>query len=93
MEAHGLSKGLHKYWENEIKIPKSTMTTTSIPTPIPMPVHLTISSELEYELCKSVALSLIVINVVNISGAGLNPSGTSLEAWKLLLDQYGKTSD
>jgi len=34
-----------------------------------------------------------LINVVDISGSGLNPSGTSHEAWKLLLDQYGKTSD
>jgi hypothetical protein len=55
-----------------------------------MPIYLTILSELKYELHESVALSLILINVVNISGSGLNPSH---EAWKLLLDQYGKTSD
>jgi hypothetical protein len=52
-----------------------------------MPVHSTILSELEYELHKSVVLSSILINVVDISSSILNPSGTSHEAWKLLLDQ------
>ena len=103
MEAHGKPKGLHKYWGNEITIPKPLATdktpstsetpisTPSVPTPTP--VHSTKPSELEYELRESVALSSILINVVDISGSGLNPSGTSHEAWKLLLDQYGKTSD
>jgi hypothetical protein len=85
MEAHGQPKGLHKYWENEIKIPNSTITTTPIPTPIPTPIHSTIPSKLEYELHESVVLSLIQINVVDISGSKLNPSGTSHKAWKLLL--------
>jgi hypothetical protein len=58
-----------------------------IPSPTTKP------SELEYELRENVALSSILINVVDISGSGLDPSGTSHEAWKLLLDQYGKVSD
>jgi Reverse transcriptase (RNA-dependent DNA polymerase)/gag-polypeptide of LTR copia-type/GAG-pre-integrase domain len=103
MEAHGKPKGLHKYWGNEITIPKPTPSISDTPstpstapstaTSIPTPVHSTKPSELEYELRESVALSSILINVVDISGSGLNPSGTSHEAWKLLLDQYGKTSD
>jgi hypothetical protein len=102
MEAHGRPKGLHKYWENKITVPTSTPTivitseTTPISTtinPSPTPVHSTTPSELEYELRESVALSSILINVVDISGSGLDPSGTSHKAWTLLLDQYGKTSD
>ena len=105
MEVHGRPKGLHKYWGDQITIPTITPmpevtetstskdSTTLIPTPTPTPVHLTKPSELEYELCESVALSSILINIVDISGSGLNPSGTSHEVWKLLLDQYGKTSD
>jgi hypothetical protein len=106
MEAHGRPKGLHKYWENKIMVPTSTpaivitsettTTTTTInpsPTSTPTPVHSTTPSELEYELRESVALSSILINVVDISGSGLDPSGTSHNAWTLLLDQYGKTSD
>src|SRR5271154_2343709 len=83
MEAHGRPKGLHKYWGNQITIP--TPPTTNAPTPYPpapTPVHSTNPSELEYELRENVALSSILINVVDISGFGLNPLGTSHEAWK-----------
>ena len=107
MEVHGRPKGLHKYWENKITVPSSgstepstsdpidpkIVTTSPTPTTTPTPVHSTKPSELEYELRENVALSSILINVVDISGSGLDPSGTSHEAWKLLLDQYGKTSD
>ena len=83
MEAHGRPKGLHKYWGNQITIPKSQpdpkpqteATTATIPSPTP--VHSTTPSELEYKLRENVALSLILINVVDISGSGLDPSGTS----------------
>jgi hypothetical protein len=107
MEVHGRPKGLHKYWENLVIIPTSTTATTTTPdattdatTTIPVaqslgptPVHSTSPSQLEYELRENVALSSILINIVDIAGSGINPSGTSYEAWKLLLDQYGKTSD
>src|SRR5271155_55858 len=102
MEAYGRPKGLHKYWENLVKIPTPIITITSTdaaatvvasPSPGPTPVHSTTPSELEYELRENVALSSILINIVDIAGSGINPLGTSNEAWKLLLDQYGKTSD
>jgi gag-polypeptide of LTR copia-type len=105
MEVHGRPKGLHKYWLKQITIPSSPQpeTKTTEPTssssskdviiPTPTPVHSTKPSQLEYELRENVALSSILINVVDISGSGLDPSGTSHEAWALLLDQYGKTSD
>ena len=73
--------------------PIPTPTPTPTPIPDPTPVHSTKPSELEYELRENVALSSILINVVDISGCRLDPSGTSHEAWKLLLDQYGKMSD
>jgi hypothetical protein len=78
--------------EIKFKIPKSTTTTTPIPTPIPMPVHSTILSKLEYELCKSVVLSSILINVICQgftklhSGSGLN--GLRPQGLKEYSDSY-----
>lgn len=91
-----------KYWENKITVPSpaispsrsSSPTLVPLPsTPIQTPIHSTTPSELEYELRESVAMSSILINIVDIAGSGVNPDGKSHEAWKLLQKQYGAASD
>jgi hypothetical protein len=71
----------------------STPTATTFSTPIPTPLHSLTPNFLEYQLRKSVAMSLILINLIDIPGTRVNPRGKSHEAWKLLLDQYGKPSE
>lgn len=126
MEAHGMPKGLHKYWRNKISVPaecadvensadkdangeednefvkptKPVTTTppiTATPTTTPQPnstaLHSTTPLELEYELRESVALSSIIINILDLFGSGVDPSAKSHVAWVLLYTQYGKMTD
>ncbi|GLB45341.1 hypothetical protein LshimejAT787_2200040 [Lyophyllum shimeji] len=96
MELYGKPKGLLKYWENKIVVPPvpkddsdgADAGTNPLPFPImtsaesttPTPLHSETPLRLEYELHESVALSSILINVVDIAGAGLNHKGKSYEA-------------
>ncbi|KAF9555165.1 hypothetical protein CPC08DRAFT_781727, partial [Agrocybe pediades] len=57
------------------------------------PLHSTTPSLLEYELRESVALSSILINVVDIYGSGIDPSKRSHQVWKALEAQYSRASD
>jgi hypothetical protein len=44
-------------------------------------------------LRESVAMSSILINLVDIAGTGIDTKGKSHEAWTLLKEQYGKPSE
>ena len=97
MIAHGSPHGLVNYWQNKINVPTDPSTQSPIGTsttpPTPTPLHSLTPTFLEYQLHESVALSLILINLIDIPGTGVNPMGTSHEAWALLKDQYGKPSE
>ena len=64
--------------------------TTSTTSPSTSPLHSLTPSFPEYQLCESVTLLSILINLINIPGTGVNPRGKSHEAWALLKEQYGK---
>jgi hypothetical protein len=106
MEAHGGPCGLINYWENKISVPLKPILPTEYPTegtpppiippsipPTPTPLHSLSPTFLEYQLHESVALSSILINLIDIPGTGVNPRGKSHEAWVMLKEQYGKPSD
>jgi len=72
----------------------TSSTVSATPTaPSPTPLHSLSPNFLEYQLRESVALSSILINLVDIPGTGVNPKGKSHEAWSLLKEQYGKPSE
>jgi hypothetical protein len=102
MLAHGGPHGLVNYWENKINVPPDPTTPSSMETPasstqppsvVPTPLHSLSPSPLEYMLCESIAMSSILINLVDIPGTEINPRGKSYEAWALLKEQYGKPSE
>jgi hypothetical protein len=102
MIAHGSPCRLVNYWQNKVIIPSDPLTssptgpslmTTSPALASPTPLHSLTPTFLEYQLRESVALSSILINLIDIPGSGVNPMGTSHEAWTLLKDQYGKPSE
>jgi hypothetical protein len=67
------------------------MTTAERPTATPF--HSSSPLEAEYELRESVAISSIIINMMDIYGSGVDPSRKSHLAWALLEAQYGKAND
>ena len=75
--------------------PVSPAATTTTQTPVPTPLLSTTPTLLEYELHENVALSSVLINIADLSGSGIDASGTTKAhvAWKFLEDQYGRTSD
>jgi len=75
--------------------PVSPAATTTTQTPVPTPPLSTTPTLLEYELHENVALSSVLINITDLSGSGIDASGTTKAhiAWKFLEDQYGRTSD
>jgi hypothetical protein len=104
MTAHGAPRGLLNYWENKITVPiepipaaaaltPGTTTTTPITPTQSTPLHSLTPLFLEYQLRESIALSSILINLIDIPGTGINPKGKSHEAWTLLKEQYGKPSE
>jgi len=103
MLAHGGPCGLTNYWENKINIPTNLTNVSEIPdvsatvpttaSPTSTPLHSLTLTLLEYQLCKSITLSSILINLVDIPGTGINPKGKSHKAWALLKEQYGKPSE
>jgi hypothetical protein len=101
MLAHGGPCGLINYWENKINVHPDPTTPSSMAAPpsgtlspsmVPSPLHSLSPSSLEYMLRESVAMSSILINLVDIPGTGVNPRGKLHEAWALLKEQYGKPS-
>jgi len=70
----------------------TTPTTATLTTTL-TPLHSLTPTFLEYQLHESIALSLILINLVDIPGTGINPKGKSHEAWALLKEQYGKPGE
>ena len=78
MEAH--EKTIHKYWKNKITVPSSGTTEPStvfgpqIQRPLSQLLQfvLNMNSAKEYELRENVALSSILISVIDISGSGLD---------------------
>jgi len=108
MITHGAPCGLVNYWEDKVTIPNDptqvnipTASAVSLPSSIAIaspsptltPLHSLTPNFLEYQLHESITMSSILINLIDIPGTGVNPRGKSHEAWKLLLDQYGKLSE
>ena len=73
----------------------TTPTTTTLTTTpsTHTALHSLSPTFLEYQLHESVALSSILINLIDIPGTGVNPRGKSHKAWSLLKEQYGKPSE
>jgi hypothetical protein len=67
-------------------------TTLLLQTHLSTPLHSLSLTFLEYQLHESIALSSILINLVDISGTSIDPRGKYHEAWTLLKEQYGKLS-
>ncbi|KAF8993553.1 hypothetical protein BDQ17DRAFT_1431639 [Cyathus striatus] len=78
-------------------LPKSSKPSKPIISPASevkfTPLHSPTPLALKYELCESVALSSIIINVVDIYGSGIDPNQKSHITWKLLEEQYGQVND
>jgi len=70
-----------------------TAASTTTPRPNSTALHSTTPLELEYELCESVALSSIIINVSDLFGSGIDLGAKSHIVWALLHAQYGKMTD
>jgi hypothetical protein len=107
MIAHGTPCGLVNYWENKVTIPNdpsqvNTPLAFSISSQLSIVIafpsltltslHLLTPNFLEHQLHESITMLSILINLIDIPGTGVNFRGKSHEAWKLLLDQYGKLS-
>lgn len=73
--------------------PPITATPTTTPQPNSTALHSTTLLKLEYELCESIALSSIIINISDLFGSDIDPSAKSHVAWVLLHNQYGKMTD
>jgi len=71
--------------------PPSSITIAS-PSSTSTPLHSLTPNFLEYQLCESITMLSILINLIDIPGTRVNPRGKSHETWKQL-DQYGKPSE
>jgi len=99
MLAHGGLRGLTNYWENKINIPTDPTNVSEIPdvsatapttaSPTSMPLHSLTPTFLEYQLRESVALSSILINLVDIPGQASIPKESPMKPGPYLRSNTG----
>lgn len=100
MVANGAPRGLDIYWNNLVNIPLVTPIAPPTTTPTIYPPTLTTTplssltpSYTEYVHREAVAMSSIILNLVDITGSGVDPKGKSFNAWAHLKIQYGSPTD
>jgi hypothetical protein len=71
----------------------TTAKTTTAERPTATPLHSSSPLKAKYELRESVAILLIIINMMDVYRSGVDPTQKSHLAWALLEAQYGKANN
>jgi hypothetical protein len=85
------SKGLTRYIDGNIA--KPVVPTSATPTPDPTPIYSTRPSYNEWMFRDQLAQGHITLNCTDVSGLGVETTGTAREAWDSIQAEWGKSTD
>lgn len=73
--------------------PPTTALVLPTPQPAPTPVYSSNPSRDEWDFRNRLARSMVVLNVADPIGLGVNNTGTAKEAWDSIINEYGKKTE